>query len=56
MLLHEHSSVTSRDIMDASRLSRPTIANHLRRLIAQGLVEPTEPGLSPKQRYRLVRK
>lgn len=54
-MLQERSSASARDMMKASGLSRSTINNNLRRLIADGIVEPTEPGRSPKQRYRLSR-
>lgn len=54
-LLTEQRSASAREMMDASGLSRSTIISNLRRLIDQGIVEQTEPGRSPKQRYRLVR-
>ncbi|OZG65221.1 ATP-binding protein [Bifidobacterium eulemuris] len=55
-LLGERSSASSREITAASGMSRPTVINHINALIEQGLIEPTEPNRSPKQRYRLVRK
>ena len=51
--LARQSSISARELSDMSGLSRTSIANHLRRLIAQGLVEQLEPGRSPRQRYRL---
>ena len=54
-LLKERNSVSAREMAEASGLSRSTISNNLRRLIDDGTVEPTEPGRSPKQRYRLRR-
>lgn len=54
-MLREHSSVSARDMMKASGLSRSTINNNLRRLINEGTIQQTEPGRSPKQRYRLSR-
>lgn len=52
-LLKQQGSVTARDIMKSSGLSRSTITNNLRHMIDQGIIEPTELGRSPKQRYRL---
>lgn len=54
-MLKERSSASAREMAEASGLSRSTINNNLRRLISDGTVEPTEPGRSPKQRYRLKR-
>ena len=54
-LLRQHSSASAREMTEASGLSRSTINNNLRQLVRKGVVEPTEPGRSPKQRYRLKR-
>lgn len=54
-LLRQRHSASAREMAEASGLSRSTIANNLRKLIKDGIVEPTQPGRSPKQRYRLVR-
>lgn len=48
-LLRQHHSASARDMAEASGLSRSTIANNLRKLIEDGIVEPTQPGRSPKQ-------
>ncbi|KFI50956.1 ATP-binding protein [Bifidobacterium biavatii] len=54
-LLRQHSSASTREMVEASGLSRSTIAANLRKLVEDGIVEPTQPGRSPKQRYRLTR-
>lgn len=54
-MLKERNSASAREMTEASGLSRSTINNNLRRLIDEGIVEPTEPGRSPKQRYRIKR-
>lgn len=54
-LLRQRTSASAREMMETSGLSRSTINNNLRKLIGDGVVEPTEPGRSPKQRYRLKR-
>ena len=51
--LREHTSASARELAEASGLSRSTINLHVKHLIRDGKVEPTEPGRSPKQRYRL---
>ena len=51
--LSEHSSLSVKDIMEMSGLSRSTIGNHVRKLVADKKLEPIEPKGSPKQRYRL---
>ncbi len=48
-------SHSAKELMEMSGLSRLTIVKHLKGLITQGLVEPTENKRSPRQRYRLVR-
>lgn len=52
--LKKHSSASTKELMAESGLGRSAIANHVRKLIDEGTVEPVEPGRSPKQRYRLV--
>lgn len=53
-LLSKRSSATSKELSELSGLSRSTITTHLRTMIANEIVEPTEPARSPKQRYRLA--
>ncbi|WP_302445902.1 ATP-binding protein [Sutterella wadsworthensis] len=48
-------SCSIKELMAMSGLSRATITNHIRKLVNEGKVEPTENARSPKQRYRLVR-
>lgn len=52
--LGEHSSLSVKDLVRMSGLSRSTIGNHIRRLAADRKLEPTEPKGSPKQRYRSI--
>jgi ATP-dependent DNA helicase RecG len=51
--LKKAPSLSTAEIIAASGMSRATVNNHLRKLVDQGLIEPTEPAKSPKQRYRL---
>lgn len=53
--LGRDTSLSARQLAEMSGLSRSTISNHLRQLIAQGKVEPLHPSRSPRQRYRLSR-
>ncbi len=53
--LSQHSSASTRELMEESGLGRTTVTNHINKLVEQGKVEPIEPERSPKQRYRLVR-
>lgn len=55
-LLSKRSSATSKELSELSGLSRSAITSHLRTMIANEIVEPTEPARSPKQRYRLTGK
>ena len=53
-MLSRQESIRTKDIIDASGLSRPTVLRYLKELMAEGSVEQTEPGRNPKQRYRLA--
>jgi len=55
-VLRERNSASAKELAEASGLSRSAIGNHIRVLIERGIVEPTEPPHSPRQRYRLVEK
>lgn len=54
-MLEKEASVSAREMMNASGLSRAGIMRHIHRLLDDGIIEPTEPGRSPRQRYRLAR-
>lgn len=54
-ILHEvdsRGSVSSREIMQGSGLSRSAVLKQLNALVDQGELVPTEPNRSPRQRYR----
>ena len=51
--LSDHSSLSVKALTEMSGLSRATIGNHIRKLVADKKIEPIEPKGSPKQRYRL---
>lgn len=53
--LHEHTSASTNELMSASGMARSTVSAHIKKLIQEGRVEPTEPLRSPRQRYRAVR-
>lgn len=51
--LSDNSSLSVKDMAEMSGLSRSTIGNYIRKLVAAKKLEPIEPKGSPKQRYRL---
>lgn len=52
-MLEKAGSVSTREIMDVSGLSRAGVMRYINRLLDERVIEPTEPGRSPRQRYRL---
>ena len=54
--LRTNESLSVKELIEMSQLSRGAISSHLRSLVAEGLAEPTEIAKSPRQRYRLVRR
>lgn len=53
-MIMDRGTVSTREIQDASGLARSTVLSHLKRLINDGAVEPTDPAGSKRRRYRLV--
>lgn len=51
-LLERHGSITAAEASRQLDLSRSAVQNALKALMAEGVVEATEPPKSPKQRYR----
>lgn len=49
----QHTSLSIRELVAYSGLSRSTLTTHVRALVEAGKLEPMEPARSPKQRYRL---
>ena len=52
--LEDHPSLSLKKLIDFSGLSRSTVSGRIRKLVAEGKIEPVEPPKSPKQRYRRV--
>ena len=53
--LENHASLSLMELIKFSGRSRSTVANKIKKLVAEGKIEPLEPAKSPKQRYRKVR-
>lgn len=47
-------SLSIKELVAVSGMSRTTIAQHVRKLVETKIVEPLENIRSPKQRYRLI--
>lgn len=52
-VLESAGSISTREIMEMSGLSRAGVMRYVNRLLDDGVIEPTEPMRSPRQRYRL---
>lgn len=55
-LLQQSETMSSRELMTATGLSRTSVLNAIKELMKEGKVEATEPGRSPKKRYRSINK
>lgn len=53
-MLEKAGSVSTKEIMNASGLSRAGVMRYINKMLEEGIIEPTEPGRSPRQRYRLL--
>ncbi len=54
-MLERVGSVSTKEIMTTSGLSRAGVMRYINELLANGVIEPTEPRRSPRQRYRLLK-
>ena len=52
--LEKHSSASTAELKEASGMARSTVSSHIKKLVEKGIIEPIEPGRSPKQRYRIL--
>jgi ATP-dependent DNA helicase RecG len=50
-----HGSVSTTELAQQLRVSRTTVMNAIKALVAEGILAPTAPGRSPRQRYRRAR-
>lgn len=55
-MLKERSSISTREVMSATNKSKATVVSHINLMTDAGLLEPTEPSGSTKQRYRLAKR
>ena len=55
-ILGQQSSVSTTELVHHTGRSRATVYKYIRQLLDDGVLEPTEPAHSTKQRYRLTRK
>ena len=55
-ILGQQSSVSTTELVHRTGRSRATVYKYIRQLLDKGVLEPTEPARSTKQRYRLTRK
>lgn len=53
--LESHASLSLLELIRLSGRSRSTVANKVKKLVAEGRIEPLETAKSPRQRYRKVR-
>lgn len=54
-LLKDKATVSAAEVVRHSGKSRATVVKGINKMIREGVIEPTEPPRSPKQRYRLAR-
>ena len=52
--LDAHPSLSLKELIDFSGLSRSTVSGRIRKLVTEGKIEPVETPKSPRQRYRKV--
>ncbi|MBO4336439.1 MAG: winged helix-turn-helix transcriptional regulator, partial [Desulfovibrio sp.] len=52
--LDKHPSLSLKELIDFSGLSRSTVSGRVRKLVEEGKIEPVERPKSPRQRYRKV--
>ena len=52
--LESHPSLSLKELIAFSGLSRSTVSTRIRKLVREGKIEPVEQPKSPRQRYRKV--